>query len=147
MFDIIDRVMERAQNDSANGIWPHSRPDQYFIFCVGQNPILINGFMSWAYNSNIGIKPLIGMYKGAQERSFISNYDNFELIKHWLSREETVLILSKDVEDGDPKAVLHYLGTCVDESVGHLRQAARHTAIKKSSWTLDPLTGCYYVTE
>lgn len=142
-IDITSRVMARVASTN-NGIWSRSSAAQYFIYCVGQNPIQTNAFMCWAYNNDVSIKPLLGQYKGQSERSFISRMDQFDLIQPWLRREESYLCLRSMRGADDPLATLHYLSTDTTEELGYLRQVPRHVAFKCDSWTLDPLTGCYY---
>lgn len=145
--DIETRVMERVRANAGSGIWPHSRPNQYFIFCVGQDPIKINAFMSWAYHNDISIKPLVGHYNGQPERSFIVDQKNYDAIRPWLKNEESVLLIGRVGRSGNPTAVLYYLKTDQEIDLGELRHVSREEAHSRPSWSYDPLTKCYFVTD
>lgn len=140
-----DDLSTRVWQNMGSGIWPHSRADQYFIFCVSQDPIKINAFVSFAVNSDIGVKPMWGRYKDATERSFIANMKNFAAIVPWLDGEESILVLGATNGNNEPLAYLRFLETGQVLLLGRLVIVPRDVALKQVSWTYDPFTKNYYV--
>lgn len=138
-------LMHRVQQNAGGGIWPHSSAHQYFIFCVGQSIVKSNAFMTFALHQDIGMKPLFGQYKGQPERSFIANLKDYDAIAPWLQAEESILLIGSSNTKGQPKATLRYLATGEEVPMGRLRQVTREEALAEDSWTLCPLTKCYYV--
>lgn len=138
-------LMNNVRRAAGGGIWPHSSANHYFIFCVGQSLVKVNAFMSWAANNDIGVKPLFGKYKGQSERSFIANWDSYGDIKPWLKAEESILILGASNTKGQPIARLHYLSTGEEVPMGRMVQVTRDEAMAQDSWTICPLTKCYYI--
>ena len=126
------------------GVRPSSRPQQYFIYCVGQEPDRIDAFLTYCLEEDIGVKPLYGMYNGQREESFISNWKDFDLIQPWLGEEESVLFLDSANIRGHRKAKLIYRSGR-EEDRGILRQVTRELAIKQPNWTYDPYVGTYFV--
>lgn len=146
MFDKIeDRIIAQVRKNTAGGIWARSSADQYFIYCVGQSPIIINAFMTWAYNRQIGLKPLVGMYKGQPERSFVSNLADLDTLSPWLQRQETILVLGQCNSDNQPSATLKYLETGILEPLGHLKPVTAAVALTNDSWTYDPAFKAHYI--
>ena len=142
---VYDIVMRNVATAYQGGIWARSSSSRYCIFCVGQDLIKINAFMSFAVHSEIGIKPLVGMYKGTQERSFIANFGFIKEIKPWLQAEESILILGACNNKNEPKARLVYLETGVEINIGRLRQTTSDIALAGDSWTYDPFTKVHYI--
>ncbi len=140
-----DVLISRASERASGGIWPHSSANHYFIFCVGQSLVKVNAFMSWAVNHDVRVKPLYGKYRGQQERSFIANLDDLAIIRPWLVKEESILLVGQSDKHGHPKATLEYLATGVQEELGRLVQVPRDVAIAQDSWTFCPLMKVYYV--
>jgi hypothetical protein len=138
-------ILTRVQGNLSNGIWPQSRSDHYFIFCVGQSLIKINAFMAWAVHNDVLIKPLFGKYKGQTERSFIARMDKIDRIQPWLMAEESILLIGSCNRNGQPRATLKYLATGKRVGLGYMRNVSRETALKQDSWTYCPVTKCYFV--
>lgn len=138
-----ERVRENMRKSS--GVWARSSSDCYFIFCVGQSIIKQKAFMSFAYHGNIGIKPLIGSYKGQTEQSFIANLDDYDRIAPWLEAEESILLLGACNSDNQPEATLKFLATGQLECLGYLTLVPRDVAFAEECWTLDPFTKSYYI--
>ena len=141
MRELHERVIE---NMMAVDVRPSSRPDEYFIFCVGQTPDRLNAFKHWVYEEGIGCKPLIGSYQNQIEHSFIANQKDFDRIKPWIHDQETVLLLGTrgwQVRE----ATLQYVATGRSKAVGRFKAVTAMEALAQDSWTLDPFTGQYYV--
>jgi len=138
-------LLRNAEQRAAAGIWPQSSANKYFIFCVGQDFIKVHAFMSFAANNDIRVKPLVGMYKGQSERSFIANMNDYPEIEPWLVAEESILILGRCNGQGEPTATLHYLSSNENVHMGRLVQVSRTAALRHDSWTFCPIIGCYYV--
>ncbi|MGR3504932.1 MAG: hypothetical protein ACU0B7_03565 [Paracoccaceae bacterium] len=146
MFDNIEsRIIDRVRSNTTGGVWARSSADRYFIYCVGRSPIIINAFMTWAFDREIGLKPLVGMYKGQSERSFLSNLDQLETISPWLQRQETILELGQCNSNNQPSATLKYLQTGVLEPLGHLKPVTAKVALTHDSWTYDPAFKAHYI--
>ncbi len=145
MDDYLKQAVEAARARIGEGIWGHSRGETYFIFCVGQDPVRIAAFISWAFHQQVNIKPLLGKYEGKTERSFIANYRNFKDIEPFLKNEESILVIDRyDVRD-IPRARLVYQNG-KEVPLGRLYAVEKETAMQCSSWTYDPLTETYFVT-
>ncbi len=142
MTTLIDRVQ---QNMRGGGVWARSPSETYFIFCVGQNVIKQKAFQSWAYSNEIGCKPLLGMYKGQAEHSYISNWKDYDAISPWLTGEESILFLGSCNSDNEPKAALYYLENQEYVALGHFRNVSRQEALAQEAWTYDPFTKNYYI--
>jgi len=128
-------------------IHPHSRPDTFFIFCVGQDVRRINAFKKNMVYHGVTIKPLVGMYKGQPEHSFIAHMDDFNTVSPWLIEEESILhIHSFDARDV-PNATLLFLKDGRKEELGKMRPVSQKVALARDSWTYDPTYKNYYVTE
>jgi hypothetical protein len=140
----MERVRDNARNGS--GTWRHSRSDEYFIYCVGQDLITINAFMTWALHNHIGIKPLVGMYQGRSERSFISNWKHLPDIRPWLKKEESILKLHRHDARDIPQATLMYLDCDRQHELGCLVTVSHDEALACDSWTYDPLGERYFIT-
>jgi hypothetical protein len=141
MQAIDDRIFE---NLNEGGVRPSSRPHEYFIYCVGQDPDRISDFLSYCIEHDIGVKPLYGQYKGQTEESFISNWKDYEQIKPWLNLQESILFLYPANIRGHRKGKLVYMDGS-EESVGYLREVTRQLAITQPSWTYDPYLDTYYI--
>ena len=141
MQAIDDRIFANL-NDI--GPRPSSKPGQYFIYCVGQDPERIALFLEYCLEFDIGVKPLYGMYNGQREESFISNWRNFADIAPWLNEEESILFLDSANIRGHRKAKLIYRDGR-EEDKGILRSVTRPIAIKQPSFTYDPYQDTYYV--
>lgn len=142
----MEALMERVrQNMNTGGVWHRSTREEYFIFCVGQSILKQKAFMSFAYHNTIGVKPLLGCYKGQAEQSFISNYKDFLTIEPWLEAEESILHLGGCNSSNEPKATLVFLQTGIKTELGRLRAVSRDYALSCDSWTYDQFTHTYYV--
>lgn len=131
----------------SSGVWGRSTPaayEDYIIFCVGQNPVKIAAFKSWA-TGRFGFKSLIGCYKGQMEQSFIVNAKHFPEIAEWTNGEESILHLASNPR-GVRKATLKYLDGR-EESLGYFTAVGRDRAMSGDSWTFDPTSGEYYVCQ
>lgn len=128
-------------------VFPHSRPDNYFIFCVGQDHYRIQAFRTAMKEADVPIKPLLGMYKGASEISFIANMTDLETIKPWMNKEESILVIGRSDHRDKPTCTLEFLDTGEQEDLGNLLWVSRAEAMKRDSWTFDPIYGSYYITE
>jgi len=132
----------------SSGVWGRSTPaayEDYIIFCVGQNPVKIAAFKSWALG-RFGFKSLIGSYKGQTEHSFIVNAKHFPEIADWTNGEESILYLEAN-PGGYRKATLKYLDGR-EEPCGHFVPITnREYVLRQESWTYDPTSGEYYVCQ
>lgn len=145
MDDLINKGIEMARQRSANGLWRHSSNAEYFIYCVGQDPVRIAAFMTWAFHEGVNIKPLIGKYEGKTERSFISNYKDFPMIEPFIKGQESILMLDRyDARDIPHARLVFQNGREVQ--LGRLIAVDKETALTCVSWTYDPVTGAYFVT-
>lgn len=138
-------LLSRVNDNLSSGIWPQSRSDCYFIFCVGQSLIKINAFVAWAVHHDVRVKPLIGKYKGVSERSFIANTAELARIRPWIEAEESILLIGTCNRHGEPRATLKYLATGKRVPLGYMRNVPRKEALKHDSWTFCPVTKCYFV--
>ena len=146
MEQLIQEALEKANARSHNGgVAPHSESRAYFIFCVGQDPVCIAAFISWAFNAGITFKPLIGKYNGVSERSFIANMCNYNEIYPFLKNEEAILVLNRYDARDIPRAKLVYRNGA-EEELGKLLVVDKDTAMTYDSWTYDPLGKTYFVT-
>jgi hypothetical protein len=126
-------------------IHPHSSANTYFIYCVGQSLVKINAFKAAMTHSKITAKPLLGRYKGQDERSFISSMSNYDAIAPWLNAEESILhIHSFDARDR-PKATLRYLANGAAEYLGRLVPVERSVALRADSYTYDITYKTYFI--
>jgi hypothetical protein len=141
MKAIDDRVYANLEQ---GGVRPSSHPQQYFIYCVGQEPDRIDAFLTYCLEEDIGVKPLYGTYNGQPEESFISNWKDFDAIQPWLSEQQSILFLDSANIRGHRKAKLIYRSGW-EEDKGLLRQVTRRLAIQQPSWTYDPYTDAYFV--
>jgi hypothetical protein len=141
MQELDERIFH---NLNQGGVRPSSRPHEYFIYCVGQDPDTISAFLRYCYYADIGVKPLYGQYKGQPEESFISNWNDYDFIKSWLNQEESFLFLYPATIHGHRKAKLMYLDGR-EEHAGYMRKVSRYLATQQPSWTYDPYTDTYYV--
>jgi len=147
MQELLNNAIRASQHRaSSSGIWSHSRGNAYFIFCVGQDEERITSFMSWANVNRINYKPLNGMYRGARERSFIANMKDYPRIQSWLGNEESVLVIDRYDARDIPRASLRYRDGSYDD-IGRFVPVSQHTAMMRRSWTHDPTTNQYYITE
>lgn len=141
----IKRAIDAAKQRASGGVAPHSRKDQYFIFCVGQNPVRIAAFIGWAFHEKVNIKPLIGMYEGRAERSFIANMNRYPDIEPFLKNEESILVLhSYDARDVPQAKIVYQNGK--EEPLGRLHAVTKEDAMQCVSWTFDPVSGAYFIT-
>lgn len=101
--------------------------------------------MTWAYNKHIGLKPLVGMYEGQCERSFVSNFKDLETVRHWLRGQETILLLGQCNSDNQPSATLNYLDTGILKPLGHFKPVSAEVALTHDSWTYDPAFKAHYI--
>lgn len=145
MEDLIKRALDAAKTRSSEGVTRHSKASEYFIFCVGQDPVRIAAFISWAFHNDVNIKPLVGKYEGQNERSFIANMDNYYDIEPFLKDQESILVLNRYDARDIPRARLIYQNG-VEEELGRLVPVTKEEAMQCASWTFDPLSGTYYIT-
>ncbi|MFG6605259.1 hypothetical protein ACGYLM_01430 [Sulfitobacter sp. 1A10445] len=142
----MEQLRERVEkNMRPGGVWARSSSETYFIYCVGQDLIKQKAFTAWAYNNEVGCKPLLGMYKGQSEQSYISNWKDYKKINPWLVSEESILILGACNSDNEPKASLFYLQSNEYVDLGHLKSVPRDEALLQDAWTFDPFTQNYYI--
>lgn len=128
-------------------VFPHSRSDKYVIFCVGQDHYRIQAFKTAMAEADVSIKPLVGMYKGKPERSFIANLKDLETIRPWLNDEESILTVGNSDSRDNPVCWIEYLKTGIQEPLGKMYHVGKTEALKRDSWTFDPIYGSYFVTE
>lgn len=140
MDDLYQEIRQRC-----SGVWARSRADSYFIFCVGQDIVKRQAFIAWARNQDIGFKPLLGMYRGQAEHSFIANMKDYDRIIPWCDGEETVLHLSQPDARDNYRATLHYLATDMRVDLGRLYNVGKQEALASENWTNDPFFGAYFV--
>lgn len=145
MESTIKRALDAARERTNEGVAPHSRGSQYFIFCVGQDPVRIAAFIGWAFYEKVNIKPLVGKYEGKTERSFIANMDRYEDIEPFLKHEDSILVLHSYNARDTPQAKLVYQNGKV-EHLGRLHAVTKEQAMQCASWTFDPLSGVYFIT-
>ncbi len=129
--------------DSFHGIRAHSLGGRYIIFCVGQDDEHIKEFIAWAGKNGIPLKQLIGQYKGAREKSFITKYEYFDRVCEWTVEEESVLLLDEPDFFGRRMATLVYGGH--EAPAGEFTAVTAMEAMKEDSYTFDPLTETYYI--
>lgn len=137
-----NRVVE---NMIARDVRASSSPDEYFVFCVGTDPVKQGEFKRWAYAEDIGIKPLIGSYRGQLEHSFIANMNDFDRIKPWLNLQESVLLLGSANHWNVREASMKYLATDSTELIGRLKSVTPLEAVRNDSWTYDPYTNQFFI--
>jgi hypothetical protein len=148
-IDTLERTsIERARARSLDdGIWAHSSPRSYLIFCVGQKDHQIKRFIRYALKTGLGFKPLRGCYQGKEERSFIINAKDHPRIKNFVMGQETVLFLHDYNRADVPKATLIHLQTGKQTELGLFVMGTDAVRKTHQSWTFDPLSGWYFVTE
>ena len=145
MYHELHRALKAAEARQYEGVTRHSKDDSYFIFCVGQDPIKMAAFISWTFYNKVNIKPLVGMYNGKSEHSFIANVKDYAKIEPFLINEESILVLDHFDARDTPVATLRYNdGRTVH--LGQFKAVSKGVAHEKSSWTYDPLTKEYFVT-
>jgi hypothetical protein len=93
----------------------------------------------------VWVKPLLGMYKGAHEHSFIAQMHDYPRIAPWLDDEESILHLHSFNSRDEPKGTLKYLKEGREEYIGRLVNVPKGEAMQHSSWTFDFLYGNYYI--
>jgi hypothetical protein len=145
MDDLIERAVHEAKERSQGGVWRHSTDARYFIFCVGQDPVRIAAFLTWAFHEKVNVKPLIGKYEGVTERSFIANYKHFPAIEPFLKNEESILMLDRYDARDQPRARLVYQNG-KEVQLGKLVAVTKEVALSCASWTYDPATNAYFIT-
>lgn len=126
-------------------VFPHSSSATYFIFCVGQNLVIINAFRHSMQAHGVWVKPLLGMYKGAHEHSFIADMADYPYIAPWLDDEESILHIHDFNSRDCPKATLKYLKEGREEYIGRMICVTKHEAMQHSSWTFDFTYGNYFI--
>lgn len=147
MNHLIERAIHEArQRAGHSSVWPHSTQRSYLIFCVGQPEERISQFLQWAFQHQVGVKPLVGQYLGQPERSFIANMKDYEEIEPWLLKEESILVLDDYDARDRPRARLRYQDGR-EVHLGRLRSVTREHAMQQLSWTFDPVTNAYFVAE
>ena len=129
------------------GVCPHSTnlSSPLVIFCVGPSPMRNAEFLSWAADRGLGVKEVVGCYKGEMERAFVMFADDFDAhVRPWVREEERVLRLGMPVRRaGDRPASLHYSDGRVEE-LPNFRQVSPSQALSEDAWTFDPMTGVYF---
>jgi hypothetical protein len=140
----IVRARSRAED---GGIWAHSTDRSYIIFCVGQKDHQVRRFLRFALKNSLGFKPLRGCFKGREERSFIVNSRDFSNIKPFVAGQESILLLHSYNRADVPRATLINLKTAKRTELGWFSMATEKVKQHCDSWTLDPMTGVYYVTD
>lgn len=134
---------------SLPAVWGRSSPsisESYVIFCVGQDPVKIAAFRAWATDRQLGFKSLKGCYKGQMEESFITNLKNLPYIQKWLLEEESILLLGPaNARDVRPAELVYANGKT--EELGKFFSVGPETAKRYQSWTYDPLTDNYFITQ
>lgn len=154
----------------AKDVWGHSSIEgtkNYTIFSVGDNTeIAYAAFKGWAVDAKISFKPLLGMYRGKSEISFIINSENLARVADagWLKGQESVLSLgtmdSQDrraakliflnehgwpADDGDgPEWAAHK----AEQDMGRFVSVSREEALNnwEDGWTYDPDQKEYFIT-
>lgn len=135
---------------SNSGVWGHSSSigaNAYFIFAVSDDIAVNKAFMGWAAANSIGLKPLLGSYKGKTEHSYIANHDNLGTIARcgWLKDQESVLILGPCNARDQRPAHLYFPKTGNQVQLGVLQSVDRDTALASDGWSYDPSTKTYYI--
>jgi hypothetical protein len=128
-----------------SGIHPQSSGETFFVFCVGQSIPVINAFKTAMAHAGIIVKPLMGMYKGTPEYSFLASMLDYRKIEPWLNEEESILHIHSFNSDGVPKATLLYLKEGREEPVGRMYPVRKHEALQHDSWSYDPWYNNYFV--
>lgn len=141
MQAIDQRVRE---NMKTGGVRPSSQPHEYFIYCVGQDPDRIAMFLNYCLIEDIGVKPIYGQYEGNPEESFVSNWRDFDRIKPWLQKEESVLFLDSATIHGHRKAKLLYMDGR-EQDIGIFFNVQKRIASAQSSFSYDPYMDQYYI--
>lgn len=135
--------------NAIEGVWGHSSAGgqkEYVIFCVGQEPRMVSAFRAWAAAQGISFKSLKGCYKGKPEDSFLVAAEDFPSVRHWTTREETVLHLGPaNARDMCPATLLYQDGG--RQPLGLFRSCSRTAAFSRSSWTYDPSQDIYFIAE
>lgn len=142
----------------SGGVWGHSSTvgaNHYSIFAVGdQSLITEKAFMQWCMVRGIGFKPLLGMYGGKSENSFIVNsYHIYEIVvAGWLRGQESILSLNVCDSRDRRRACLIYLGpdgmrdkTKPSLDLGVFVSISKDEAMQKLDWTYDPDLKEYFI--
>ena len=129
------------------GLHKHSTDNNYFIFCVGQDPRHMNAFLASMAGQNVSVKSLIGSYEGTVEYSFISNMENYHIISPWLKDEESILHIHNYDSRDVPDATLRFLAEGRKVELGKMRNVPKDVALARPSWTYDPVYEKYFITD
>lgn len=95
----------------------------------------------------IGYKHLNGRYKGVDEKSFIIEYANLVKIEDMIKKQETVLWLGEYTRRGRLAALIPADRKAPPENIGYFHETDEKTAKAQDAYTLDELTGLYYICE
>lgn len=137
--------MQIAHYQNQSGVWGHSSRsgfNEYIIFCVGQDHRRITAFRSWAQHKGIPFKSLKGCYRGQKEDSFIINARDWDLVKPWTIKEESILRLGHcNARDQRPAQIEYADGRT--EELGYMRSCRRAEAFARDGWTYCPTLNSY----
>ncbi len=86
----------------------------------------------------VGIRPMIGVYKGKAERSFVARYADLRHIIPWMLDEQTYLHIEQN-----GKSTLHHIATDTEADLGRLRTVTREVAEMATAYTYDPEFSSY----
>lgn len=133
----------------------HLNTTEYFIFARAPKDIEVlsdSEFMRRMTTEGLEFKPLVGCYKAEREMSWLMpKHDACVpwVMEQWMSTQESILLLSEMY--AKPKlrrAALWFLQPRKDSNVvdlGFLREVPEAEALAQDAWTLEPLTGKYFI--
>ncbi len=140
----------------SGGVWGHSSSigaNSYIIFAVSEDIATNKAFMGWAAGWKIGLKPLLGCYKGKTEQSYIVNSRDELAIMNagWLKGQESILRLGPCDSRDRRKATLQFLqedgkSFMGEQELGVLVSVGRDEALACEAWTYDPDLKEYFIT-
>lgn len=137
----------------SGGVWLHSTPtayNRYTIFAIDSEHTKAD-FLTYLGNNGIGVKVLLGSYKGLVEDAYIINSRHVAFILGFIKGQESVLELGPQRNFGGGlllrPAQLTYRDNRPIVDLGYFQEVGKEFAGKSDSWTYDPSTGKYWVAK
>lgn len=144
---------EAPADNISSGVWLHSTPtayNRYVVFAIDGEYSKAD-FLAYLADNDIGVKTLLGSYKGLVEDAYIINARHVPAILGFIKGQESVLELGPQRNFGGGlllrPAQLTFRDNRPIVDLGYFQEVGKEFAGKSDSWTYDPSTGKYWVTK
>lgn len=118
----------------------------FIIALDGDKPqavYLLQAFMGNMAANRVNVIPLLGMYRGVGECSFLVAEEDMDTWKPWCANRESWLVVSRCNKQ---YANLYFPATGHTEALGCMMDVTAERAAKERNWTYCPSREVYWIT-